>query len=94
MTKRIAVLAFILLCFGGAAMADQAASTDEKTLSVFTYQFKHKLAEKAATAIKTLVSAEGTVAIQSAANSVVMSRRCLRRCRRRALRASRRSSGR
>lgn len=75
MTKRIALLTLILLCLGGAAMADQAAPTDEKTLSVFTYQFKHKLAEKAATAIKTLVSAEGTVAIQSAANSVVITDR-------------------
>jgi hypothetical protein len=73
MTKRIALLTLILLCLGGAAMADQAA--DEKTLSVFTYQFKHKQAEKAATAIKTLVSAEGTVAIQSAANSVVITDR-------------------
>ena len=50
MTKRIALLTLILLCLGGSAMADQAASTDANTLSVFTYQFKHKLAEKAATA--------------------------------------------
>ena len=75
MTKRIALLSLLLLCLGGVAAADQAAPADDKTLSVFTYQFKHKQAEKAATAIKTLVSAEGTVAIQSAANSVVITDR-------------------
>jgi hypothetical protein len=74
MTKRIALLSLLLLCIGGIALADQAPA-EEKTLSVFTYQFKHKQAEKAATAIKTLVSAEGTVAIQSAANSVVITDR-------------------
>ena len=72
MTKRIALLTLLLLCLGGVALADQATPSDEKTLSVFTYQFKHKQAEKAATAIKSLVSAEGTVSIQSVANSVVI----------------------
>jgi hypothetical protein len=72
MTKRIALLTLILLSLGGGVMADQAAPSDEKTLSVFTYQFKHKQAEKAATAIKSLVSDQGTVSIQSAANSVVI----------------------
>ncbi|MGZ8868324.1 MAG: secretin N-terminal domain-containing protein [Thermoanaerobaculia bacterium] len=75
MTKKIALLSLLLLCLGGVAAADQAAPAGDKTLSVFTYQFKHKQAEKAATAIKTLVSAEGTVAIQSAANSVVITDR-------------------
>ena len=32
MTKRIALLTLILLCLGGSAMADQAASTDANTV--------------------------------------------------------------
>lgn len=78
MTKRIAVLVVVLLSLGGAAAADDAASApagEEKALSVYTYQFKHKVAEKAAGAIKTLVSNEGTVAIQPATNSIVITDR-------------------
>ncbi|HEU4523144.1 MAG TPA: secretin N-terminal domain-containing protein [Thermoanaerobaculia bacterium] len=69
MTKRLSVL---LAAFLFAASLVQA---DEKALSVLTYQFKHKEAEKAAAAIKTLVSTEGTVAIQPATNSVVITDR-------------------
>ena len=72
MTKRILVLALLALSsFSMTAMADQAPAED-RVLSVYTYQFKHRQAEKAATAIKTLVSAEGTVAIQPSSNSVVI----------------------
>lgn len=76
MTKRLVLLAVLALFSASFAFADEAAPAgDERTLSVFTYQFKHKQAEKAATAIKTLVSSEGTVAIQPATNSVVITDR-------------------
>jgi hypothetical protein len=76
MTKRFVVVAILMVFCASIALADQAApAAEERTLSVFTYQFKHKQAEKAATAIKTLVSAEGTVAIQPATNSVVITDR-------------------
>ena len=76
MTKRFVLLAILTVFFAGFARADEAAPAgEERTLSVFTYQFKHKQAEKAATAIKTLVSAEGTVAIQPATNSIVITDR-------------------
>ena len=72
MTKRILVLALLALSFfSTTAMADPAPAED-RVLSVYTYQFKHREAEKAATAIKTLVSPEGTVAIQPSSNSVVI----------------------
>ena len=72
MTKRILVLALLALSsFSMTAVADQAPAED-RVLSVYTYQFKHRQAEKAAAAIKTLVSAEGTVAIQPSSNSVVI----------------------
>ncbi|HUP48670.1 MAG TPA: secretin N-terminal domain-containing protein [Thermoanaerobaculia bacterium] len=77
MTKRIALIALLAFSLSGAAaLADQAApAAAEKTLSVFTYQFKHRQAEKAAAAIKALVSAEGTVAIQPSSNSLVITDR-------------------
>lgn len=65
MTKRMSLLVMMLFLAS-------FAQADEKALSVLTYQFKHKEAEKAATEIKTLVSTEGTVAIQPATNSVVI----------------------
>ena len=65
MTKRISLFLMLLL-------VAPLLRADEKSLSVLTYQFKHKEAEKAATAIKTLVSAEGTVSIQPSTNSVVI----------------------
>ena len=77
MTKRIA-LAAALLFMTAAVFANEAAvqgAGGEKPLSVFTYQFKHKEAEKAASAIKTLVSAEGTVSIQPSSNSIVITDR-------------------
>lgn len=76
MTTRIASVALLMLSLCGVALADDITpASDEKSLSVLTYQFKHKEAEKAASAIKTLVSTEGTVAIQPATNSVVITDR-------------------
>ncbi|HEX6177928.1 MAG TPA: secretin N-terminal domain-containing protein [Thermoanaerobaculia bacterium] len=79
MTKQLALALALLLLVTPAVFADDAApmqgAGEEKALSVFTYQFKHKEAEKAASAIKTLVSAEGTVSIQPSSNSIVITDR-------------------
>ncbi len=68
--KRIAVVLMALLFVSAAALADTADVG--KSLSVRTFQFKHKQAEKAAAAIKELMSAEGSMAIQPATNSLVV----------------------
>jgi hypothetical protein len=68
MTKRLLVV-LLLVCLSGVALGQ------ERDLSVFTYQFKYKPAERAAAAIKALVSAEGTVAIQPSTNSMVITDR-------------------
>src|SRR5687767_2376640 len=75
-TIRIALIALLTFAICGVTLADQAtAGAEEKSLSVYTYQFKHKEAEKAASAIKKLVSSEGTVSIQPSTNSVVITDR-------------------
>ncbi|HSP35205.1 MAG TPA: secretin N-terminal domain-containing protein [Thermoanaerobaculia bacterium] len=75
MTKRIALVLFLALAVCGAAFAGDDAAAAQKTLSVKTYQFKHKDASKAADVLKTLVSAEGSISIQPSANSIVITDR-------------------
>ena len=72
-TKRIAILLATLL-FCGAAIAASPADT-AKALSVRTFTFKYKDAEKAAAVIKSLVSAEGSMSIQPANNALVVTDR-------------------
>ena len=69
--KRLAAFLLMLLLVTGSAFADPAGDAGKK-LSVQTFQFKHKQAEKAAAAIKGLVSAEGSMSIQPSANSLVV----------------------
>ncbi|HEV7922098.1 MAG TPA: secretin N-terminal domain-containing protein [Thermoanaerobaculia bacterium] len=64
----IAILLVLMTC--GAALAEPAA--DGKALTVRTYQFKYKDADRAAAAIKALMSAEGSLSIQPTANSLVV----------------------
>lgn len=68
--KRLLTLIMALLLVAGAAFADAAAEADK--LAVRTFTFKHKAAEKAAAAIKQLVSAQGTMAIHPSANALVV----------------------
>lgn len=68
--KRIAVMLMALLLVSAVALAD--AADVGKSLSVRTFQFKHKQADKAAAIIKSLLSAEGSMAIQPATNSLVV----------------------
>ena len=67
--KRVMVFLLVLALGAGAAFADDAA---EKSLSVRTFQFKHKQAEKAAALIKSLMSSEGSIAIQAGTNALIV----------------------
>lgn len=74
MTKRYAFVLFLLLAISGTAFADEASAAADaaKSLSVKTFQFKHKDAEKATAVVKPLMSAEGSISIQPSTNSVVI----------------------
>lgn len=65
----IASLLFLLVC--GAAFANPPAEK-EKSLSVRTFQFKYKDADKAAAIIKPLMSADGSISMQGATNALVV----------------------
>jgi hypothetical protein len=67
--KRLTILMLILV-MGFPVFADAADAG--KSLTVKTFQFKHKQADRAAVAIKSLMSAEGSMSIQPAANSLVV----------------------
>jgi hypothetical protein len=74
--KRFAVM-LMAVVLATAAWADTAAVTAEtaeagKSLSVRTFQFKHKQADKAAALIKEQLSAEGSMSIQPSANSLIV----------------------
>jgi type II/III secretion system protein len=74
MTKRFALVLFLALAVCSATYADDAADA-QKSLSVKTYQFKHKDADKATAIVKQLMSAEGSISIQPSTNSVVITDR-------------------
>jgi hypothetical protein len=61
------ILAVLLLA--GVAVAEP---NDGKALTVRTFQFKYKDADRAAAAIKTLISAEGSLSIQPSSNALVV----------------------
>lgn len=75
MTKRILFVLFLAFAISGAAFADDDAAAAQKSLTVKTYQFKHKDAGKAADVLKNLVSPEGSISIQPSTNSVVVTDR-------------------
>ena len=68
--KRLLIL-MIALLISATAFAD--AADLGKSLTVRTFQFKHKEADKAAGVIKSLMSVDGSMSIQPAANSLVVS---------------------
>jgi hypothetical protein len=68
--KRLIVVMLALCLLAGSAFADAADAG--KKLSVQTFQFKHKQAEKAAGAIKSLLGAEGSMSMQASSNSLVV----------------------
>jgi hypothetical protein len=68
--KRFTLLVVALMLAASTLLAEPAA--DRGTLSVRAFTFKAKDADKAAAAIKTLLSADGSMSIQPSANSLVV----------------------
>lgn len=68
--KRLVVMWCCLLFVSVNVFAD--AADMGKSLSVRTFQFRHKQADKAAAAIKPFMSAEGSMSIQPGANALVV----------------------
>ena len=66
--KRIGILSLMVVLVSGVALAEPKA--DDKPLSVRTFTFKYKEADKAAAIIKPLVSAEGSISIQPSTNAL------------------------
>ncbi len=75
--KRLWIGCIALLLVSGAAFAETAAAPADapKSLSVRTFTFRYKDAEKAAAMIKSLMSEEGTISIQPATNALVVTDR-------------------
>lgn len=68
--KRLLTGLMAMLLVTATAFADAADAG--RSLTVRTFQFKHKQADKAAAAIKALVGAEGSISIQPATNALVV----------------------
>jgi hypothetical protein len=78
--KRVFLMISMTLALCGAALAEPAgkpaAATDAKpALAVRSFTFKFKQADKAAVAIKVLLSADGSMSIQPASNALVVTDR-------------------
>lgn len=76
--KRVLLMISMMAALSGAAFADPpaAAAADSKPgLAVRTFTFKFKQADKAAEAIKPLLSTEGSMSIQPSTNSLVVTDR-------------------
>jgi len=68
--KRVMMMFVALLLTTGVVLAEP--SEGAKALSVHTFQFKFKDADRAAAVIKSLLSADGSMSIQPKANSLVV----------------------
>jgi hypothetical protein len=76
--KRVLLMISMMAALSGAALAEPpaAAAADSKPgLAVRTFTFKFKQADRAAAAIKPLLSAEGSMSIQPSTNSLVVTDR-------------------
>ena len=71
--KRVLILLTLCLFATGVAIAEPAG--DAKALNVRTFQFKYKEADRAAAIIKPLMSVGGSMSIQPASNSLVVTDR-------------------
>jgi hypothetical protein len=75
--KRILLTISMMLALCGGALAEPpaAAAGSKPGLAVRTFTFKFKQADKAAAAIKSLLSADGSMSIQPSSNSLVVTDR-------------------
>lgn len=69
--KRITLILIAVLFTAGTVLAEPVVG-EGKTLSVRSFTFKTKEADRAAAAIKTLLSGDGSMSIQPATNSLVV----------------------
>jgi len=74
---RVFLMLSMLLALSGAAFAEPAAAAADakQALAVRSFTFKFKQADKAAAAIKPLLSKEGSMSIQPSSNSLVVTDR-------------------
>jgi hypothetical protein len=73
---RVFLMLSMMFAVSGAAFAEPAAAADAKaSLAVRTFTFKFKQADKAAAAIKPLLSKEGSMSIQPSTNALVVTDR-------------------
>jgi hypothetical protein len=72
---RVFLMLSMMFALSGAAFAEPAAADAKASLAVRTFTFKFKQADKAAAAIKPLLSKEGSMSIQPSANSLVVTDR-------------------
>jgi len=73
--KRLFFLVIVLFVALSAAQAEPPAPEAAKALSVRTFTFKYKEAEKATGVIKPLMSTDGTISIQPGTKSIVVTDR-------------------
>src|SRR5436309_15368261 len=74
--NRIFFVLVALLVAAAAAQAEPPAAPDNaKALTVRTFTFKYKDADKAAAVVKPLLSSEGTISIQPGTKSLVVTDR-------------------
>lgn len=73
MTKRIVLVILLLMAVWMPASA--ATDAGDAALTVKTFQLKHKDADRAAAAIKSLVSSDGSISLQPGTNSIVVTDR-------------------
>jgi hypothetical protein len=73
--KRVFLMISMMLALSGAAFAEPATADSKPALAVHSFSFKFKQAEKAAAAIKPLLSNEGSMSIQPSSNSLVVTDR-------------------
>lgn len=73
MKKRIVLIFPLLLLVCGIGFAQPHAA--EKALSVHSYHFRFREADKAAAVIKSLISAEGSMSIQPGSNTLIVTDR-------------------
>ena len=79
MTKRV-LLALLMLCFvwvsvSADTLPAEAGAHADQALTVKTFQFKHKDADRAAAVVKPLMSSDGSLSIQPSTNSMVITDR-------------------
>jgi len=70
--KRLLMSVLAVLLVSTSAFADAAAGDVGKSLTVRTFQLKHKQADRAAAVIRPLMSAEGSMNIQPTSNALVV----------------------